>query len=525
MRLKIALLTALLTILNLSLASESNDKIRLDAFFADDESGYISAVLSTPVGLNAKANDFWLLEDGEATKTATKIMSVKQSDWKLSLVLCIDTSRSLQGKPTKDKPIEEIRSALNRLMDGSVLRETDEIALRTFDDSTELVWWWSDPIGSGISEAIDNLAARGNWTVLHKALYAALKNINERDGIQAGSRQLRRILLISDGKNEHPDNEDRPQNEIKEIHEKERRKILELAQKLNIRIDFLARVRKDRVKEDLEEGHVKSIQDLSNDTGGFFAYAEPDQVYEKTMFMIERILAQQVVNFQRDIDTAAERTEKAGIQFGTWREELPYEIYRTSVPLPPPPVVTPDKREVPIWVIWLIVFLVILLVVYVFYRSAKQTTPVAPAKKSVDSGIGTREAKTIPPVRHTQIAPQQRVTQISPMRTTDLPESGNIEISLDCIAGPASGNHYSFSKHRIQIGSNEDNDLSVPEDEFVSGQHAILDISSDQMLITDLDTTNGTLLNESPLEPKVSAIVHAGDRIQMGETIFRIENQ
>ncbi len=71
-----------------------------------------------------------------------------------------------------------------------------------------------------------------------------------------------------------------------------------------------------------------------------------------------------------------------------------------------------------------------------------------------------------------------------------------------------------------RIGRSEANTI-VLEDAFVSAEHALLSRREKQWWLEDLDSRNGTLLNDLPLE--AGTVVSAGDVITIGSVALRIE--
>jgi len=69
-------------------------------------------------------------------------------------------------------------------------------------------------------------------------------------------------------------------------------------------------------------------------------------------------------------------------------------------------------------------------------------------------------------------------------------------------------------------GRSSDMDIHL-EDTFVSSKHALFEVGSSGLLVEDLLSTNGTQVNgrdiasPTPLSP--------GDRVEVGDTIFRVE--
>lgn len=76
---------------------------------------------------------------------------------------------------------------------------------------------------------------------------------------------------------------------------------------------------------------------------------------------------------------------------------------------------------------------------------------------------------------------------------------------------------------RFAVGRRQGaNDIVVP-DPYASGRHADLVVENETFTITDVGSTNGTLVNGVKLEPQVARQVQPGDEITIGQTVFVIE--
>jgi pSer/pThr/pTyr-binding forkhead associated (FHA) protein len=72
------------------------------------------------------------------------------------------------------------------------------------------------------------------------------------------------------------------------------------------------------------------------------------------------------------------------------------------------------------------------------------------------------------------------------------------------------------------IGRAKSNALVI-EDEYASSRHALLSLRGKQWWLEDLESRNGTLLNDNPLV--APAVVTSGDVITIGSTHVRIDFQ
>jgi hypothetical protein len=77
-----------------------------------------------------------------------------------------------------------------------------------------------------------------------------------------------------------------------------------------------------------------------------------------------------------------------------------------------------------------------------------------------------------------------------------------------------------FPLRRVtSIGRGAGNTL-VLNDDFVSGEHALLTLSGDMWWLEDLNSRNGTYLNDMPLQTR--AVVTAGDIFTFGGTRIKL---
>jgi hypothetical protein len=70
------------------------------------------------------------------------------------------------------------------------------------------------------------------------------------------------------------------------------------------------------------------------------------------------------------------------------------------------------------------------------------------------------------------------------------------------------------------VGRSSDMDIHL-DDTFVSSKHALFEVTPSGLLVEDLLSTNGTQVNGSDIsQPRV---LMPGDRVEVGDTIFRVE--
>lgn len=93
-------------------------------------------------------------------------------------------------------------------------------------------------------------------------------------------------------------------------------------------------------------------------------------------------------------------------------------------------------------------------------------------------------------------------------------------ITLTAISGPEPGKVLQLEmRQSVRVGRGEGLELSFPEDLQMSTQHFQIEGQLDCALLRDLQSTNGTFVNGSPI---TEVLVGNGDRILAGETTFAV---
>lgn len=84
------------------------------------------------------------------------------------------------------------------------------------------------------------------------------------------------------------------------------------------------------------------------------------------------------------------------------------------------------------------------------------------------------------------------------------------------VFGPEVSGRVPLDGDRLTIGRDRANDIVLPDDLGVSRRHAVLERLAAGWSVSDLDSTNGTLVNHQFLtQPRP---LYPGDEIEVGET-------
>jgi pSer/pThr/pTyr-binding forkhead associated (FHA) protein len=97
-----------------------------------------------------------------------------------------------------------------------------------------------------------------------------------------------------------------------------------------------------------------------------------------------------------------------------------------------------------------------------------------------------------------------------------------MDVKLVVEKGPARTKTVQLHREETLVGRRRDCDLCIPSSE-VSRRHCILRFANGELSVEDLDSANGTYINDRRLTEKET--VRPGDRLQIGPLTFRVRYQ
>ena len=92
-------------------------------------------------------------------------------------------------------------------------------------------------------------------------------------------------------------------------------------------------------------------------------------------------------------------------------------------------------------------------------------------------------------------------------------------LALVITAGPKKGERIPLVSEAITIGRAADSSLMI-RDDYTSTRHAVLELRRGSWQITDLGSTNGTLVNGSRISTPIAVV--PGMTITVGQTVFDV---
>ena len=102
-----------------------------------------------------------------------------------------------------------------------------------------------------------------------------------------------------------------------------------------------------------------------------------------------------------------------------------------------------------------------------------------------------------------------------------VPTAGQPAAMLRGVTGPVEGQQHAVDKEIYSIGASAANDLSIGDDEYISGEHAYLRYEKGSLFIFDKASRNGTFVNDDKVT-QTGVVLRPGDRIKLGMCTFEV---
>ncbi|MDR1871666.1 MAG: FHA domain-containing protein [Deltaproteobacteria bacterium] len=462
----------------------------------------VSLSLTWPSRDEVKENWFLRLPNGQEIPATSLTIDISPDDDRYSLVVALDTSKSL----TKEN-LDAAKESLIRF--SQQLNPADQLALVAFNDSVQLASGFSSN-RADFGQVVKDLDLSGSKTELYKALMASfdlLKNIRGR----------RELLVLSDGVDEGVT--------VSQLD------VLSSAVNNKIRIlaIWLAQPQAD-------ERHRRFMEKLAAESGGrFWEVQHPESlsmaIYDVLKDKAAQTLPPVTMNIAFTVqDFSPETTQiettlvrKVGAQSSG--QALTLNVPQSSVKAPEPepaptpeptptpepaptpetgpgdgPTVTPDTpptpeegwlaskyRERPLTVILTIVGALLFIVILVVALWRKKKTP---------------------PVRGTEAIRPDSMRDRG--RTVRMDQSQGSVFALEFAE---LHQRFPLKMGTVTLGAVPGNDIVI-DIATVSGRHAEFVVTASACRIKDLNSTNGTLVNGTRINQFM--VLQIGDMIKFG---------
>lgn len=175
--------------------------------------------------------------------------------------------------------------------------------------------------------------------------------------------------------------------------------------------------------------------------------------------------------------------------------------------------VSSEKNSSRFGFLWLVFVGILVLILIVFIsRKTKKPTKDEQKQKSYSEPPETDDYEA------RQLSPRQ--TQVGGYNFP-VPRAQNPTAILVGVSGLVEGQRFSIEKEIFFIGADKENDLPIPEDDYLSSKHAFLKYEHGNLFIFDRGSQNGTFVNEKPVT-EAGVALNIGDRIRLGGSSFDI---
>ena len=448
--------------------------------------------------ISAQPGNLRLFAQGQQIGTATSIRTFEQTGYGVTAILALDVSDSIKGEPP-DAIHASIATFLNQA------RPQDKVAMLTFADKTQV----DIPFGTSPAALANELKAvkdRGEFTRLYDGIIDALALFTN------SQPKRRQLLVISDGHDQGS-------------HHTIIDAVLR-AKSLGVVIDSIG------LTNDRSE-YLVFLQQLSLETGGTYVRAQSAQQLEALIGQgIQATRATPVAAFQ--LKNVAEDGKLLSTQL-RWQ---PGNLSATAFIQTPKGKLTP--KLIPtlssLWIWGLIgCFVAGVILLALSWRGPRPQPEPRPTAVANYSGPALRNSGLPQSVPFSPIIDQRASPEAlrkSAFRAPTLVEAP-LAVYFDAPAsgpfarlvmknGTLAGQSVPVTTTDFSLGAVQGNNLLLPGDPAISGQHARLHWENSTLHIEDINSTNGTWLNRLRLSPG-RHLLKPGDEIGMGQTIVVVK--
>lgn len=436
-----------------------------------------------------KEENFSVSINGKSTDSI-KAITYKESGKGLNIMLCLDLSGTMSGTP-----LQTMKNAVLKFLDE--IRNVDKLAIIGFSDSYELISDFSSD-KEYLKNKINNLSTSGSKTALYYGTYQGLVKL--RDNKELAGKIL---LVIGDGKDESVASSYNLDD------------VINLAKNEGIPIFSIGYSK-------IDKSYLQTLEKMSEQSGGKFYNSPTDEDLEKQYNKLYEqilniyILSYLVVGLPGD---GSEYNNVITVNYKDKKKTVSNKfISPAGVPAYNKKLIT-SKDESPDFIYYIIIASVILAGAVLFFvlksRKKKSDTlkPISHPNPDVSSiledspvvseekSIALDEPKTVLDKDNisdndykTEIDRTEQVTNLTEKTIIVRSDSASI-LSLEVLTGSYAGKYFTLKSKGGTIGRQDGNDIVIKENN-ISRQHAKITFLNGEFFIEDLNSSNGTYINE-----------------------------
>ena len=152
------------------------------------------------------------------------------------------------------------------------------------------------------------------------------------------------------------------------------------------------------------------------------------------------------------------------------------------------------------------------------------SVPVAAATAPAPASSATAPSAPPPPLKEADpgLPARSRAEQVGGATEIISPsDAAELGLAKQTIVLRANNQEYEFNQGRVIVGRSRDVDFRI-ENADVSRRHAAFYWSDGEIMVKDLGSTNGTMVNGYPVD---TTAVHPGDVILVGDCFITVESR
>lgn len=426
-----------------------------------------------------------------------KITTYKQSGLGIKIVLCIDVSKTMVGKP-----FDALKKAVNKYINE--LRNTDKLAIYTFGDEVKLVTDFSND-KDYLKETINKIQPEGNFTELYSGLYKAVKKLaDDKD------KEGKIAIVISDGKDE---------SKTKTYSDND---VISLAKENGIPIFSIGYTKIDKI-------YLQSLEKISDNTNGRYYYSPSEEdlekQYNKMNNQIQNIYLLNYLFYDFPGD-GNEHIHTVTVNKNGSTKSVANKILipgGTAALKKQEKLISSDGDYLNYYILGGAGLIIIIIVLSIVLLKKKKKE----IKEEPDIQINQSDSQAETPVKDT-IGQKSKIMEEDVGKTifagdqtqivgvsdstgdkTVIIGTESATARLEFKIGYLAGQSFILKKDVFRIGRKQDNHLII-DDKTVSGYHSEIIFDGHGYSIIDKDSTNGTYVN---------GIRVSQQRLQNGDTI------
>jgi Mg-chelatase subunit ChlD len=438
---------------------------------------------------------------GQIKADIKEVKSFEKSEEGVGYIFLVDISRSISIEQ-----FDQMKAAISLWVDK--MRDSDRSAIISFGDKITTVQDYTAD-KNALKNGIKTLFMSNNNTQLHQGIVRAIE-MSHRIDATLPSRRV--IVMLSDGEDDFPGGMTRD--------------------------EVLVKMKEDRVpiyaigflqKGKRGQANLKSLGEFARMSGGEFFDSKGVELGKLYESIQKKILKSFLVKLDASKAIADGKSYRLQLTFNSagksMTDGLDIRILSPTGKMPektpPQPWYAAKYMKIPIWGYIAAAGILLILIIALFMRSRRKKARLIAEEKERERLVAEQEAAHKKAEAEAAARAAEEKRKIDEQLTVKKAAAPGIRIKFSVLGSSGDQREYGISlSGRAFIGRSSECDLAIMDDEEISKQHCELILEGGYVMISDLNSTNGTLVNGVPV--KIRHRLKNGDLILLGRTELRI---